>query len=189
MVLVMLHLNLLAINDSAMPDLLLKSWQYNLSYLFNFNHVFHSLNGLNIINSSSSVVLKYFVNLPNTSIHFIYTLTLLLGSLSVVWMHRNTTNLTFRPLLVLSLLTFCFGQHLMYDCLVLVVYYLLQMGERDEPKSAIALLLVLILPLSVFASAIPIIHFILPITLLVYTLETWGIDYRWMRNKAIKNAS
>lgn len=187
MALVMLVLNALAINACVVPNLMLKSWQHNLSYLFNYNHVFQALNGINIINTSSSVVLKYFVDLPNTSIHFIYTLLLLIGSISVVWMHRKSTG--YRPLFVLSLLTFCFGQHLMYDCLVLVIYYLLQMGKRDEPKSAVILLCVLILPLSILSSAIPLIHFILPLTLLVYTLEVLGIDYRWMRNKAIKNAS
>lgn len=182
-----LLLNSIAVMACDVPDLMLKSWQHNLSYLFNYNHIFHSLNGINIINTSSSVVLKYFVDLPNTTIHVIYTLLLLLGSLSVVWLHRKSSG--FRPLFVLSLLTFSFGQHLMYDCLVLVIYYLLQMGERDEPKSALVLLCVLILPLSVLSPAIPLIHFILPLTLLVYTLEVLRIDYRWMRNKAIKNAS
>lgn len=184
---VMLLLNALAINACIVPDLMLKSWQHNLSYLFNYNHVFQTLNGINIINTSSSVVLKYFIDLPNTAIHFMYTLMLLLGSLSVTWMHRHSTG--FRPLFVLSLLTFCFGQHLMYDILVLVVYFLLQKEEREEPKVAIVLLLVLILPLSILAKAIPLIHFILPLTLLVYTLEVLGIDYRWMRNKATKNAN
>lgn len=184
---VMLLLNALAINACIVPDLMLKSWQNNLSYLFNYNHVFQTLNSINIINTSSSVVLKYFIDLPNTSIHLVYTLLLLIGSLSVVWMDRKSTG--FRPLFVLSLLTFCFGQHLMYDTLVLVVYYMLQQKEGEEPKSAIVLLFVLILPLSILATAIPLIHFILPLTLLVYTLEVLGIDYRWMRNKAIKNAN
>jgi hypothetical protein len=187
MAVVMLLLNTLAINNCAVPDLMLKSWQYNLSYLFNYNHVFHSLNGINIINTSSSVVLKYYLDLPNSTIHFAYTLLLLVLSTGVVWMHRNASG--FRPLLVLSLLTFCFGQHLMYDVLVIIIYWMLQYEAKKEPYSALLLAASLCLPLSLAAGQIPIIHFVIPLLLLIYTIEALYSDYRFSRNKVTKKAS
>lgn len=183
----MLLLNGAAIQFSAAPETMLQSWQYNLSYLFNYNHVFAELNGLNIINCSSSVVLKYFIDIPNTSIHLIYTSVLIFGSLFCLWLLRKQTG--FRILFVLSLLSFCFGQHLMYDILVLMIYWILQFDSKKEPVISSLTFAALCLPLSVLAARMPGIHFIIPICLLIYTLETIVSDYRLMRNKVTKNAN
>lgn len=183
----MLLFNGAAILFSAAPETMLHTWQYNLSYLFNYNHVFMDFNGLNIINCSSSVVLKYFIDIPNTSIHLLYTSILLFGSLFCLWFLRQQTG--FRILFVLSLLSFCFGQHLMYDILVLMIYWILQYDARKEPVITSLTFAVLCLPLSIVATRLPAIHFIIPICLLIYTLEAIVSDYRLMRNKVTKNAN
>ena len=183
----MLLLNGAAILFSAAPASMLHSWQYNLSYLFNYNHTFNDFNGLNIINCSSSVVLKHFIDIPNTSIHLLYTSILLFGSLFCLWLLRKQSG--FRILFVLSLMSFCFGQHLMYDILVLMIYWILQFDSRKEPLITWPAFAVLCLPLSVVATQLPGIHFIIPICLLIYTVEALLSDYRLRRNKVTKNAN
>jgi hypothetical protein len=102
-------------------------------------------------------------------------------------MHRNSSG--FRPLLLVSLLTFCFGQHLMYDILVVIIYWMLQYESKKEPYIACLLAASLCLPLSIAAGQIPTIHFVIPLLLLVYTIEALYSDYRFSKNNVTKNAS
>lgn len=183
----MVLLNTAALVFSTDPYPMLKYWQYNLSYLFNYNHVFMDFNGLNIINCSSSVVLKYYLDIPTTTIHLIYTSVLITSSFFCLWVYRFRSD--FRLLLSLSLLSFCFGQHLVYDILFLICYWFLQYDYKKEPLSAWLLVPVLCLPLSILASKFPYIHFALPVFLLIYTLEVIFTDYRLRRNNETKNAS
>lgn len=182
-----LILNITAIATSGSPALMLQSWKHNLSTLYNYNHAFSEFNGLNIINCSSSVVLRYFLDIPTTKIHLIYTSLLLASSFYCLWILRRQYE--FRLLFVLSLVSFCFGQHLIYDILFLMTYWILQYDNKKEPLSAWLLVLTLCLPLSIMASKIPFIHFVLPIVLLIYTSEAIYSDYRLRRNKDTKNAS
>jgi hypothetical protein len=192
---IILYLGLvLILNFSALilhndPNVLLHAWSENINKLWAYPHQYHFINGINSISSNLSVALKYNVDLQLNSLKL--SMAILLGSSYLIVVLKNKTLSDAQILLFLGLSNLCFGQHLIYDVLILLAYKLIAIKNNETLNILnVLLLLFLILPIGNIANRLqlPILNFGLNILLFL----NWGLllwDYFFKRNKAIKNAN
>lgn len=165
----------------------LNAWTENINKLWAYPHQFNSLNGLNIISSNLSVALKYYFDLPLGLLKT--SMAAILISCYIIIVFKNKHLSDGQILLFLGLSNLCFGQHLIYDALILIAYTLIAI-KNNETLSVlnILLLLFLIMPIGSLADQVhlPILNFGLNFLLFLNWISLlWA--YFFNRNNAIKN--
>jgi hypothetical protein len=184
---ILLNFSALLLHNS--PNELLQAWSTNINKLWAYPHQFNTLNGLNIISSNLSVALKYNFNIPNNTLKPVMGFALACTYLLVFM--KNKTLSDVQILLFLGISNLCFGQHLIYDALILVAYKLITINNNEQLSILnILLLLFLLMPIGSIADRLqlPILNFGLNCLLFLnWIWHCW--DYFFKRNKAIKNPS
>lgn len=171
---------------SNQPEILLASWQSNLSKLWAYPHVHQSLNELNTISSNASTALVYFFDLPLPLLKSSMSFLLLMSYGFVYLKHKHLSDSEILFFLLLSNL--CFGQHLIYDALALLVFKLLSINKDMHLHwTEILLLTCLCLPLGSMSKfmQMPALNFALNISLILTYVVVFK-TYFWSRYRAIK---
>lgn len=168
---------------------LLHQWKTNMENLWAYPHVHASVNGLSVISTSISVAVIYFIGLK-LSVLKIAMLLLLLVSLSLSAFSSNRQKPYF-PLFFAGLSSLCFGQHLIYDILVLIVFRILMAdGQKNISITEILLISVLVIPLGSIAgfTGLDALNFAVPLLLVIYWCMMCS-TYLPARYKLTKKAS
>jgi hypothetical protein len=168
---------------------LLRAWTENINKLWVYPHQFNSLNGLNIVSSNLSVALKYYLDLPLGLLKTSMAAILLACYIITVFKNKHLSD--GQILLFLGLSNLCFGQHLIYDALILIAYKLIAIKNNESLSILnIALLLFLLLPIGSIADRLNLPGLNFGFNLLLFLNWIWLCwDYFFKRNKAIKNPS
>jgi hypothetical protein len=168
---------------------LLHAWTENINKLWVYPHQFNSLNGLNIVSSNLSVALKYYLDLPLGLLKTSMAAILLACYIITVFKNKHLSD--GQILLFLGLSNLCFGQHLIYDALILIAYKLIAIKNNESLSILnIALLLFLLLPIGSIADRLNLPGLNFGFNLLLFLNWIWLCwDYFFKRNKAIKNPS
>jgi hypothetical protein len=148
-----------------------------------------TLNGLNIVSSNLSVVLKYNIDLPLGLLKTCMAAILLACYIIAILKNKHLSD--GQILLFLGLSNLCFGQHLIYDALILVAYKLIAIKNNESLSILnIALLLFLLLPIGSITDRLNLPGLNFGFNLLLFLNWIWLCwDYFFKRNKAIKNPS
>lgn len=181
--------NCLALLVHPDAEWLLQAWSDNMNKLWAYPHQYLSLNGINTISSNLSVPLVYRFNIPLLAIKPTMTIVLL-SSYFLVWL-KNKTLSDAQILLFLGLSNVCFGQHLIYDVLMVIVFKLMTLKpEKTLGVGEIILLLFLTLPMGSLAERLnfPALHFGLN-TLLFFQWMVLLWIYFFSKNKTTKNTN
>jgi hypothetical protein len=183
-----LILNTLALVVTPAPMDMLSNWRQNIQGLWQYTHSHEILNGLNIISSSLSVALYYFFLIPLDIIQGINTLLLLCGYGLSIYIGRQSP----KAAMVFACLTgLCFGHHLVYDLLALIVFLLLLLDSKTLDNFLFFLLAgVMMLPLGSIGKLLDIPGLDLAVPFLLFFYWCFLLKYYLRsRNRVIKNPS
>ena len=172
-------LNLSALFFYNNPVELYTQWKLNIEALWAYPYSAEAYNGIAIISTNFNVALEHFFSINLNVLK--YSSMFILGSLYIL---ITLTNLklknSYNILFLASLASICFGQHLLYDILVLIGFRLLTIQESEKISIIeVLLLILLIIPIGSIAikTGIPILHYALPFTLLLYCAERFFLNY------------
>ncbi len=168
---------------------MLYQWRTNMENLWAYPHLHGSLNGLSVISTSVSVAIIYFISLK-LSVLKTTMLLLMLVSLSLS-AFSSKKHRSYFPLFFAGLSSLCFGQHLIYDILALIIFrILIADGQKNISITEILLLAILVIPLGSIAglAGIETLNFAVPLLLAIYWFIMFS-TYLPARYKLTKNAS
>jgi len=165
----LLMFNLLPVLYFSDPMALVKQWLENMEKLFEFTHSYSQINGLNLISTSITIPLAYFIDISTQSIKLLSVISMLF---IFVLLKYNQVKPD-RFLIVFSIAFFTFSHFLIYDLVFLILIHML-ISNKINNYYNLGMLLFLAIPISKIVESVKIeaLYFYIPYGLFIVTMVT-----------------